>query len=165
MKKRISIIAIWLTFVCAISACAGKETEVTTTQEVETTTEQESEANIEAATEENIDINLTELSSTVVYSEVYNMMYTPEEYIGKTIKIRGTFNVFQDPDTNQIYFACVVSDATACCAQGIEFVLGGDSVYPEDYPTYGDNITVTGELETYMEGDYRYCRLKDARLG
>ena len=34
---------------------------------------------------DNFDVDLTNLSSTMVYSEVYNMMSTPENYIGKTV--------------------------------------------------------------------------------
>ena len=30
------------------------------------------------------------LSSTMVYSEVYNMMVDPESYIGKTVKMDGS---------------------------------------------------------------------------
>ena len=32
-----------------------------------------------------VDVDLTVLSSTMVYSEAYNMMYYPENYIGKTV--------------------------------------------------------------------------------
>ena len=83
-----------------------------------------------------IDIDLTALSSTMVYSEVYNMMVTPENYIGKTVKMRGQLEIAQpldadgNPDPQRIYFSCVIADATACCAQGIEFVLAGEHKYP-----------------------------------
>ena len=35
------------------------------------------------------DINLTALSSTAVYAEVWNMMAVPESYIRKTVKMKG----------------------------------------------------------------------------
>ena len=38
-----------------------------------------------------VDVDLTRLSSTMVYSEVYNMMNAPGDYIGKTIKMTGQF--------------------------------------------------------------------------
>ncbi len=48
-----------------------------------------------------IDVDLTQLSSTMVYSEVYNMINTPEDYIGKTVKMSGTFNLYcQKMDEN-----------------------------------------------------------------
>ncbi len=39
-----------------------------------------------------VDVDLTVLSSTMVYSEVYNMLYNdPAHYLGKTVKARGIF--------------------------------------------------------------------------
>ena len=114
---------------------------------------------------QNIDIDLTALSSTMIYSEVYNMMISPDNYLGKTIKMSGSFSVYQDPNTQKYYFACVIADATACCSQGIEFVLDGDYSYPDDYPEMNSQITVTGIFDVYEEGEYKYCQLINARLG
>ncbi len=62
------------------------------------------------------------------------------------------------------YFACIIQDATACCAQGMEFVLTEDYHYPEDYPQEGQEIAVVGVYDTYMEGDYKFCTLRNAVL-
>lgn len=113
---------------------------------------------------EGIDIDLTILSSTVVYSEVYNMMYLPEDYIGKTIKMDGLFSSYHDEATGNDYYACIIQDATACCAQGIEFVATDDFSYPDDYPEDGDDITVIGVFDTYDEDGYTYCTLRDAKI-
>lgn len=117
-----------------------------------------------------IDVDLTVLSSTIVYGEVYNMMITPEDYVGKTVKMRGAFAIYQTflpdgtPDPDDIYFACVIADATACCVQGIEFLWSGEHVYPDDYPALDSEITVTGEFQTYTEDGFLYCHLIDAEL-
>ena len=103
-----------------------------------------------------IDVDLTKMSSTMVYSEVYNMMASPERYIGSTIKMDGEFALYHDEATDEYYFACVIQDATACCAQGIEFVLTEDYRYPDDYPKPGDEICVVGVFDTYKEGNYTY---------
>ena len=50
----------------------------------------------------------------MVYSEVYAMMYEPEQYIGKTVKMQGQFAT-QEYNDERLY-ACIVQDATACCA-------------------------------------------------
>ncbi|MBR4743508.1 MAG: hypothetical protein IK082_04870 [Oscillospiraceae bacterium] len=113
---------------------------------------------------ERIDIDLTEMSSTMVYSEVYSMLETPENYIGKTVKMNGIFAYYYDEETGSYYFACIIRDATACCSQGIEFVLTDDYVYPDDYPEVGGDVTVLGRFDTYMEGEYLYCTLRDAVL-
>ena len=109
-----------------------------------------------------VDIDLTELTSTLIYGEVYNMMMVPEDYIGKTVRMEGDFYTFFDEIQNQYYFACVIQDATACCAQGIEFVLAGNYTYPDDYPEEGSHITVSGVFDTYEDEEYIYCTLRNA---
>lgn len=111
-----------------------------------------------------VDVDLTVLSSTMVYSEVYNMMVKPDDYKGKTVKMKGQFVPYYDESTGNYYFACFISDATACCSQGIEFILTDDYSYPEDYPKEGDTICVVGTFDTYMEGEYMYCTLREAKL-
>ena len=117
-----------------------------------------------------IDVDLTVLSSTMIYSEVFNIMSHPEEYIGKTIKMIGMFSVYEiyanstDPLPESIYYACVIKDATACCESGLEFVLAGDCKYPEDYPKRGSIITVVGEFQTYYEGENRFAHLVNAEF-
>ena len=113
---------------------------------------------------EGIDIDLTTLSSTMVYSEVFNMMADPKSFVGKTVKMDGMFSVFHDDIANVDYFACIVKDATACCSQGIEFVLAGDHVYPDDYPELGTDICVSGVFDMYEDGGYTYVTLRDAKL-
>ena len=113
---------------------------------------------------EKIDIDLTEMSSTMVYSEVYSMLAGPEDYIGKTVKMNGIFNYYHDVETGNYYFACIIRDATACCSQGIEFELTDDYIYPDDYPEVGGDVSVIGVFDTYMEGEYLYCTLRNAVL-
>ncbi len=116
------------------------------------------------STTEGVDVDLTILSSTVVYSEVYNMMSLPEEYIGKTIRMEGMFSYYHDDTTGKDYFACIIKDATACCAQGIEFELEGEHKFPDDYPKDGEYVKVEGVFDTYKEGDYEYCTLRNAHM-
>ena len=111
-----------------------------------------------------IDVDLTTLSATMVYTEVYNMMYTPYDYVGKNIKMKGLCSVYHDDVTDKYYYACIIMDATACCAQGIEFELNSDYKFPDDYPESNDEICVTGTFDTYYEGEYQYCTLRNARV-
>ncbi len=111
-----------------------------------------------------VDVDLTVLSSTMVYSEVYNMMISPDDYKGKVVKMKGQFVPYYDESTGNYYFACFISDATACCSQGIEFILTDEYSYPEDYPHEGDTICVVGTFDTYMEGENMYCTLRNAVL-
>ena len=109
-----------------------------------------------------VDLDLSVLSGTFVYAEVYNLMAEPEEYMGKTIKIRGIYSVFQEPSTGVVYHACVIPDATACCMQGIEFVRAGDPGGKEAYGEEGATVTVTGRLESYLDGGITYLHLVDS---
>ncbi len=119
---------------------------------------------IPADSAEGIDVDLTVLSSTMVYSEVYNMMVSPEQYIGKTVKMDGLFAYYHDEAAGNYYFACIIQDATACCAQGIEFVLTDEYTYPDDYPAANAEICVVGVFDTYEENGNTYCTLREARL-
>ncbi len=130
--------------------------------EPEAQPEEEQEPEIQAEPDESVDVDLTVLSATMVYSEVYNMMMAPEDYEGKKIKMKGLLSVYYDAAADKTYFACIIQDATACCAQGIEFVLTDEYTYPDDYPETGEEICVAGTFETYTEGDFIYMNLKDA---
>ena len=111
-----------------------------------------------------VDVDLTILSSTMVYSEVYNMVYNPDDYRGKTVKMEGQYLTLHDEATDNYYFCCLIQDATACCSQGIEFILNDDYRFPEDYPVPNSNICVVGVFDTYQEGEYTYCTLRNAKL-
>lgn len=106
-----------------------------------------------------VDIDLTKLSSTMVFSEVYNMMVSPEQYMGKMVKAEGSFQVYQDPDTKKNYYAVVIADATACCQQGLEFIWNGEHAYPDDYPEQESEIEITGVFQSYQEGSSTYYYL------
>lgn len=93
-----------------------------------------------------VDVDLTELSSTMVFAEVANMMMQPDEYLGKTVRIRGIFTTYQDPQTEQVYCGVTVQDATACCAQGFDIVMPQTARYPNDYPADASEVTVCGTL-------------------
>ena len=117
-----------------------------------------------SGTADEVDIDLTSMSATMVYSEVYNMMYRSDNYIGKTVKMDGVFKVYNDKSTGNCYFACIIQDATACCTQGLEFIPTDDYSYPDDYPEDGEQITVVGVFNTFMDGEYPYCALSNATI-
>ena len=113
-----------------------------------------------------IDIDLTTMNATMVYSQVYNMVYYPSEYINKIVKIYGPFVPYESTDPNYCYPAIVIQDATACCANGLEFLLYGvprcSMSGGNGYPLYNEEATIVGRFETYLEGNYVYTHLVDA---
>ena len=109
-----------------------------------------------------IDIDITTLSSTMVYSVVYCMVSDPYDYVGMVVKMNGQFSHYYDEFTDTDYYACIIQDATACCAQGIEFVLADDEGYT--YPDEGEEICVIGTFDIYHQNGFTYCTLTDARV-
>ena len=106
----------------------------------------------------------------MVYAEVYNMLYNdPESYLGKTVRARGEFSIYQLVVDGVLQpapaaYACIIADAAACCAEGMEFVLKDDLAYPDDYPEPGAEITVIGEFQSYEENGMTWYHLANARL-
>lgn len=156
MKK---IIAIILALVLALSfvACSkNSDKNENSNSEAKTKTTETTRAEAKS-----VDLDLTKLSSTVVYSEVYNMLITPDDYKGKIIKMKGQFNQYTDEETGKIYNAVIIPDATACCQQGLEFELQNKT-----NPNFEQNteITVVGTFDTYSDGKFLYCHLKNAKI-
>ncbi len=120
------------------------------------------EKNGPVATPMVIDLDLANLSGTVVYSQIYNIMYEPESYLGKVIRIAGYYSAYEDMERGVVYHACVIPDATACCAQGVEFIWNGKHTWPDDYPAETTDIIVTGRLEMYEEDGNKYLHLVDS---
>lgn len=111
-----------------------------------------------------VDIDLTELSANMVYATVFDMIYEPEEYVGKTVKMEGAFTFIFDQEKERYLFACIISDATECCSQGIEFIPADDYHYPEGFPKIGENIMVTGVFEILEEDGQKYIALTNADI-
>lgn len=182
MKKKalaifVSLLALMLT------ACNKSDTDTAQTVSSNTASELSSDISLteEASTDKgnnkttsDVDLDLTALSSTMVYSEVYNMMVSPDDYNGMTIRINGvlaigySYNEDGTTDKSSPRFACIIKDATACCSQGIEFVLSGSPVYPDDYPELNSDITVVGTFEVseveYNKNTFKVCKLVNAEL-
>ena len=94
----------------------------------------------------NVDLDLSVMSGTVVYAEVYNMVYSPDRYLGKTIRVKGKYASNYYELTDKVYSYVVVSDATACCAQGLEVNLNGKWNFAD-----GEEVIVTGVFSSYSE--------------
>lgn len=180
MKRLLCLLLAALT-VLGLGACGeksgaptGETTFPTTASEeqtlpLETGETEQTETAPTTDTAESTFVDLTALSSTMVYAEVFAMMSSPEDYVGKTVRMQGIFSKGQlyaagSLNDGGTVFACVIQDATACCAQGIPFELAGDHTYPQDYPELGDTITVVGTFEIHHQEGMQFCRLRDAEF-
>ncbi len=166
--KKILCILLSACFALTVFASCGKKSSSGATEPAAPgaqSKETETAAQTQNAASDPVDVDLTKMSSTMIYAEVLNMTQTaPEDYLGKTIRIKGNFTVSKSEEYNRNYYWCVIPDATACCSQGIEFILDGNPDYPLDYPELNSEITVEGVYESYREGDYTYYQLSSAKL-
>ncbi len=105
-----------------------------------------------------MDVDLTALSSTMVFAEVLHMMQEPSDYMGKIIRVRGPYATNFYPPTGLNYHYVVVEDAAACCAQGLEFIWSGEHA-AEDYPKKQARIEVVGKFDCYEEEGQTYFYL------
>ena len=106
MKKLFCLLLIAMAL-CSLAACGREkdkgaaaadsadnqapESSVSQKQPAEKKSESKPAASEPTQSTDGVDVDLTRLSSTMVYSEVYNMMNAPGDYIGKTIKMTGQF--------------------------------------------------------------------------
>lgn len=135
--------------------------EQTDAETTEPQTEAESTAYVLPQNLPEVDYDLSAMSNTMMYAQVYDMIYNPDQYIGKTVRIFGPFDQYADEETGTVHQVCLIRDATACCTQGIEFE-------PEDahtaIPPKDSMVLVSGTFDTYMNGPFLYCVLRNAVL-
>ena len=112
-----------------------------------------------------VDIDLSRMSSTMVFSMVYQMVTTPEKFVGKTVKMKGAFSSYYDDEAQRRFFGCVIKDALACCSQGLAFETAKPRKYPSEYPSEGASITIVGTFEYEREeGEIGFPIIKNAKL-
>lgn len=119
--------------------------------------------NVGGENKKDIDYDLTEMNSDMIYATVFMVVQDPESYAGKTFKIYGNSYTFPTTEGKSMTHYCLIKDALACCAQGLEFISSNSD---EKYPDDGDEIVVTGTLESYTVEDIPMplCRLVNAKI-
>ena len=93
------------------------------------------------------DIDISRMSGTMVYGQVYQMVMYPSKYLGKHIKMKGIFSSYYDEELERRFYGCVIQDALACCSQGLAFELAKPRKFPKEYPAEGAIITITGDFD------------------
>ena len=143
MKKILVIIICLILFGCSQTKQEEKQDEVIEEEVIEE--------------KETIAYDVAAFSNTTIYAFVSDVVNNYSEYEGEKIKIRGVFRAFHSDNLNKDYYVCMVEDSTACCSQGIEFILA-DGEYPDE----GREIVLTGTVNRYQEGTGWYFYLSDA---
>lgn len=136
MTRRLT--ALLLALLLGLTGCAPSEQPPAAEAPIEEPSSQPEEP---ASVPDNApEVDLTGMSSTLVFAEVYNMMVEPERYEGKTVRMTGELVTYPHPFTGEDCTAVIVKDALACCAQGFQFQPAAGIQLPEP----GSEITVTG---------------------
>ena len=148
--------------IAAAESTTISETTTSLPSEGTTVSESVTETPAESSTDDEYEIDLTVDNADLIYAEVFAMVYTPEDYVGKTVKMKGQFVFYYDEEAGMYYYACLIKDAMACCAQGLEFIPAGDCVYPDDFPPAMTEINVTGTFNILEDNGETYVALTDA---
>ena len=106
-----------------------------------------------------IDIDLTAMSSTMVYAAVLNIMRSPGRHAGQTIRVSGTYHPFFWDETGLYYHYVIVDGQPGCCPQRMEFKLSDNYVFPDDFPPEGAMIEITGVFGSYQEMGHTFFYL------
>ncbi len=106
-------------------------------------------------------IDLRSMSRTMAYATVFDMQINPDNYLGRTVRMSGSFTTFTDKPGGERYTACVIKDAAACCSAGLEFSLAEK---PAKLPKEDSAINVEGVFAVEKEAGLEFAVLKNARL-
>ncbi len=166
MKK---IAAVMLILSIILTACSSTTNDNSNTgssqQPIEnsnyTNEQSQQQSTSEEAPTEGVDIDLTEMTTTMIYSQVFDMVMNAQNYEGKVIKMQGLYNPLYFEPTDSTYHLMVITDATGCCPQGVEFVITNQG---QEYPELNTEIQVTGVFEIYQEGENLYFRIVSDEL-
>lgn len=107
-----------------------------------------------------VDIDLSGLEGAEAYAAFMQIAENPQDYAGKTVRVKGSFGTLHSEAMDRYYYSCDVKDQDGCCTESMEFIL------PEgvSYPNRGDKIVVSGTYELYEEDGCIYGQLVNAVL-
>ncbi len=144
MKFKILIFALLMMI---FTACSS-----TSTSEVETQKE----------TEEVKSYDLTQMSSTMVYSQIFDLVTDPNKYLNSNFTVQGSLLNSEDANTGEMFYALLIVDATSCCAQGLELSFPEDMELPE--MPMGATIVGTIGVKTVGDYDFPYVNVSEIIL-
>ena len=114
----------------------------------------------------NVDVDMTVMSSTMIYATVYQLVIDPVGSLQKKLKVKGSFDVFSDYDLGVNYYYIFVADAQACCEQGLELYFPDSYVYPDDFPSNGAEIEIIGTFTSHFDYgvEYYYVAVEEVNI-
>ena len=97
-----------------------------------------------------------EIKEKLFLAQTNEIYINKDDYLGKTIKYEGIFDIFEIPEMNMKYYS-VIRYGPGCC--GDDGNVGFEVKWDGEYPKQNDWVEASGVLEEYNEGQYTYLRL------
>lgn len=106
--------------------------------------------------------DMSRMSATMAYAQLYNIFTEQEKYVGQTLRMRGQYRPMRDENGAAKYHFIMVYDNAACCELGLEFLWTPAGHYPEEYSL----IELTGVFDICNDGGEKFCvlRVKDVTV-
>jgi Predicted membrane protein len=102
--------------------------------------------------------DLVEIKEKMFVAQTNDIYINAEDYLGKTIKYEGIFDIYESPETAEVYYS-VIRYGPGCCGidanAGFEVIWNGEGEYPND----NEWVEAVGILEEFEENGYLYLRL------
>ena len=100
--------------------------------------------------------DIVEIKEKMFIAQMNDIYYNTDDYLGKTIKYEGIFDIYHDPDTDEDYYF-VIRYGPGCC--GIDLNAGLEVAWDKGYPKQDDWVEAAGVLVDYEDGGFHYLRL------
>jgi uncharacterized membrane protein YcgQ (UPF0703/DUF1980 family) len=100
--------------------------------------------------------SVVEIKEKMFVAQTNYVYYNAADYLGKTIKYEGIFDVYEVPETGAKYYS-VIRYGPGCC--GIDANAGFEVVWDKGYPKQNDWVEAVGVLEEYEGNGYKSLRL------
>lgn len=105
--------------------------------------------------------DIIEIKEKMFIAQTNDVYFNAPDYLGKTIKYEGIFDVFEVPETGATYYS-VIRYGPGCC--GIDANAGFEVIWDKDYPNQNDWVEAVGVLEEYEENGFQFLRLQLSSL-
>lgn len=102
------------------------------------------------------DTDVIEIKEKMFIAQTNDIYINPEDYLGKTLKYEGIFELSTLEETSQTYHY-VIRYGPGCC--GFDANAGFEVSWDGAWPEQNDWVEVVGVLEEYEEEGWRYLRL------
>jgi len=155
MKK---LMALFIICACFMTACGSGNISATPAETANPAVAASSAAKDDAGSQNvsAVSSDIVEIKDKMFLTQVTDVYTNPNDYMGKTIKYEGIFDIFEIPEKSLKYYS-VIRYGPGCC--GDDGNVGFEVKWDGEYPKQNDWVEATGVLEEYKEGSYMYLRI------